>query len=167
MKSKLVSNKSKIIKSTVAIAKVDYYVYALLCSNDSVYIGMTKDIATRWEQHKSGRCGAAWTKRYPPIKMFYCEAVKGPIKKAMAREHELKTSTYRKKLKKYLLTGIAPTGLVPKKNIIIKSAEATAKAGLVPNKNIIIKSAEAVAKAGLVPNKNIIIKSAEAVAKAD
>jgi putative endonuclease len=116
MVSKLVPNKSKIIKSTKGSTKVDlvpklYYVYALLCSNNSVYIGMTKDLALRWEQHKSGRSGAAWTKRYPPVKMFYCEAVKGPIKKAMAREHELKTSTYRKKLKKYLLTGVAPAGL--------------------------------------------------------
>jgi putative endonuclease len=88
-----------------------YYVYALLCSNDSIYIGLTKDLAVRWEQHKSGKGGAAWTKRYPPVKMFYCEAVKGRIKKAMARERELKTSTFRKKLKKYLLTGEAPAGL--------------------------------------------------------
>jgi len=90
-----------------------YFVYAILCSNDSVYIGLTKDLAVRWEQHKSGKGGAEWTKRYPPIKMFYCEAVKGRIKKAMARERELKTSTFRKKLRKYLLTGIAPAGLKP------------------------------------------------------
>lgn len=88
-----------------------YYVYAILCSNNSIYIGLTKDPATRWEQHKSGKGGAAWTMRYPPVRMFYCEAVKGRIKKAMARERELKTSTYRKKLKKYLLTGVAPAGL--------------------------------------------------------
>ncbi|MGA2505978.1 MAG: GIY-YIG nuclease family protein [Chitinispirillaceae bacterium] len=88
-----------------------YYVYAILCSNNSVYIGMTKDPEVRWEQHKRGIAGAAWTKRYPPVKMFYCEAVKGRIKKAMARERELKTSTFRKKLKKYLLTGEAPAGL--------------------------------------------------------
>ncbi len=90
-----------------------YFVYAILCSNNSVYIGLTKDPATRWEQHKSGHYGAAWTKRYPPVRMFYCEAVKGRIKKAMARERELKTSTFRKKLKKYLLTGEAPAGLKP------------------------------------------------------
>jgi predicted GIY-YIG superfamily endonuclease len=90
-----------------------YFVYAILCSNDSVYIGLTRDPATRWEQHTSGTCGAEWTKRYPPISMFYCEKVKGRIKKAMARERELKTSTYRKKLRKYLETGIAPAGLTP------------------------------------------------------
>jgi len=90
-----------------------YFVYAILCSNDSVYIGLTKDPAVRWEQHKSGKGGAAWTKRYPPVRMFYCEAVKGRIKKAMARERELKTSTYRKKLRKYLETGVAPKELKP------------------------------------------------------
>jgi putative endonuclease len=90
-----------------------YFVYAILCSNDSVYIGLTKDLAVRWNQHKTGKGGAAWTKKYPPIKMFYCEAVKGRIKRAMARERELKTSTFRKKLKKYLLTGELPAGLRP------------------------------------------------------
>jgi putative endonuclease len=115
----LVPNKIHIIKSAETVAKTgtgppkDYFVYAILCSNNSVYIGLTKDPATRWEQHKSGKCGAAWTKRYPPIRMFYCEAVKGRIKKAMARERELKTSTFRQKLKKYLLTGCAPAGLKP------------------------------------------------------
>ena len=95
-----------------SVAKT-YFVYAILCSNDSVYIGLTKDPAIRWEQHKSGTAGAEWTKKYPPVRMFYCEAVKGRIKKAMARERELKTSTFRKKLKKYLRTGAAPAGLKP------------------------------------------------------
>jgi predicted GIY-YIG superfamily endonuclease len=90
-----------------------YFVYAILCFNNSVYIGLTRDLETRWEQHRTGKGGAAWTKKYPPIKMFYCEAVKGRIKKAMARERELKTSTFRKKLKKYLLTSVAPKGLLP------------------------------------------------------
>ena len=93
--------------------KVSYFVYAILCSNDSVYIGLTRDPAIRWEQHVSGRGGAEWTKRYPPIRMFYCEKVRGGIKKAMARERELKTSTFRNKLRKYLLTGEVITGLKP------------------------------------------------------
>jgi predicted GIY-YIG superfamily endonuclease len=74
---------------------------------------LTKDLAVRWKQHTSGKGGAEWTKRYPPVSMFYCEKVKGRIKKAMARERELKTGTYRKKLRKYLETGIAPAGLTP------------------------------------------------------
>jgi predicted GIY-YIG superfamily endonuclease len=99
---------------------ITYYVYAILCSNNSVYIGLTKDPAVRWQQHVTGKGGAAWTKRYPPIKMFYCEAVKGGLKKAMARERELKTSTFRNKLRKFLLTGEVSKGLVPNKNYIIK-----------------------------------------------
>lgn len=91
--------------------KTHYFVYAILCSNDSVYIGLTKDLAVRWEQHTSGKHGAEWTKRYPPVRMFYCEKVKGGIKKAMARERELKTSTFRKKLRKFLLTGEVSGGL--------------------------------------------------------
>lgn len=90
-----------------------FFVYAILCSNNSVYIGLTKDLAVRWEQHRTGKGGAEWTKKYPPVRMFYCEAVKGRIKKAMARERELKTSTFRGKLKKYLLTGEVPAGLRP------------------------------------------------------
>jgi putative endonuclease len=98
-----------------------YFVYAILCSNNSVYVGLTKDLATRWEQHKTGKGGAAWTKKYPPVKMFYCEAVKGRIKRAMARERELKTSTYRKRLKRYLLTGETPEGLVPAAKQVLPS----------------------------------------------
>jgi putative endonuclease len=90
-----------------------FFVYAILCSNNSVYIGLTRDLKNRWEQHRTGKGGAEWTKRYPPVRMFYCEAVKGRIKKAMARERELKTSAFRGRLKKYLLTGEVPAGLRP------------------------------------------------------
>jgi predicted GIY-YIG superfamily endonuclease len=79
-----------------------YFVYAILCSNRSVYIGLTKDLQVRWEQHKKG-IGAQWTKRYPPVRMFYTEKVKGPIKKAMAREREMKKSKGRRMLKALLM----------------------------------------------------------------
>lgn len=83
--------------------KVDHFVYAILCSNGSVYIGLTKDLKVRWKQHVKG-IGAQWTKRYQPVKMFYTERVKGTLKKAMARERKLKKSTGRKMLKKILQT---------------------------------------------------------------
>ena len=89
--------------------KQSWFVYAILCSNDSVYIGQTKDLAVRWEQHSKGK-GAEWTKKYPPITMFYHEKL-GSYLKSVRRERELKTSTYRKKLKKLLLTGECPEGL--------------------------------------------------------
>ena len=87
-------------------SKPVYFVYAVLCSNGSVYIGLTKNLQVRWEQHKKG-IGAQWTKRYPPVRMFYTEKVKGQIKKAMARERELKKSKGRKMLKALLLKEIS------------------------------------------------------------
>jgi putative endonuclease len=115
----LVPKKDIIIKPAAAAAKAGhkprpvFFLYALLCSNDSIYIGLTKDLAARWLQHRRGRGGARWTRLHPPIEMFYSEAVKGGLKKAMARERQLKTSTFRKKLRKFLITGITPPGLKP------------------------------------------------------
>jgi predicted GIY-YIG superfamily endonuclease len=81
--------------------KTNWYVYAIECENNSVYIGQTHDVMNRWRQHLSGR-GAEWTKKYKPVRLFYTERLNS-LKKAMSREKELKTSTGRRMLKKKLL----------------------------------------------------------------
>jgi predicted GIY-YIG superfamily endonuclease len=78
-----------------------WFVYAIECKNNSVYIGQTKDVSKRWEQHISGK-GAEWTKRYKPIRLFYLEHLNS-LKSAISREKELKTTSGRRMLKKKLL----------------------------------------------------------------
>lgn len=77
--------------------KDKWYVYAILCSNGSVYIGQTNNLLNRWELHKKGK-GARWTKKWPPIKLFYFEEIDS-YKNALHRERELKKSTGRRMLK--------------------------------------------------------------------
>jgi len=80
--------------------KDKYFIYALLCSNKTVYIGQTSDLQKRWEMHVKGK-GAQWTKKYPPVSLFYFEEA-GSLVEAMRREKELKKSTGRKMLKEML-----------------------------------------------------------------
>ena len=78
-----------------------WYVYAIECSNGSVYIGQAKDILSRWKKHQSGN-GARWTKKYKPVCLFYYEQL-DTLKEALKREKELKTTTGRRFLKKILI----------------------------------------------------------------
>lgn len=77
--------------------KDKWFVYAILCGNGSVYIGQTNDLHHRWELHKKGK-GAQWTKKCPPLKLFYFEEVDSQAN-ALHRERELKKSTGRRMLK--------------------------------------------------------------------
>ena len=48
------------------------FTYILQCSDDSYYIGSTKDIELRMEQHVRGE-GANHTKKRLPVKLVYLE----------------------------------------------------------------------------------------------
>jgi len=80
--------------------KDKWFVYAILCGNGSVYIGQTKDLHHRWELHKKGK-GSQWTKKNPPLRLFYFEEVDSQGK-ALHRERELKKTTGRRMLKELL-----------------------------------------------------------------
>lgn len=80
-----------------------WFVYALQCSNDSIYIGHCKDVLDRWKQHASGR-GVDWTKKYPPQRLVHWEEFDSR-ENAVIREKELKTGFGRKWLKRELAAG--------------------------------------------------------------
>jgi putative endonuclease len=80
--------------------KDQWFVYAILCGNGSVYIGQTNDLLHRWELHKKGK-GAQWTKKCPPLRLFYFEEVDSQAN-ALHREKELKKTTGRRMLKRLL-----------------------------------------------------------------
>lgn len=48
------------------------FVYILRCSDDSYYVGSTRNIDTRLEQHNSGR-GARYTSTRTPVELVFCE----------------------------------------------------------------------------------------------
>lgn len=66
----------------------EWYVYLLLCANDSLYCGIAKDPKKRFELHKGGR-GARYTRAHKAVELLYTE---GPYSHgdALRREREIK-----------------------------------------------------------------------------
>ncbi len=71
------------------------YMYILKCSDDTYYVGSTKDLGFRFWQHLNGE-GAEYTKERLPVKLVYVE-VFSRIDKAFEREHQLKKWSRKKK----------------------------------------------------------------------
>ncbi|MCX6256607.1 MAG: HsdR family type I site-specific deoxyribonuclease [Bacteroidia bacterium] len=82
-----------------------YYVYAILCYNDSIYIGQTENLEKRWKEHLLG-VGADWTKKYKPKMIVHFEEY-NTRSEAVKREHDLKTGYGRKWLKREIAAGRA------------------------------------------------------------
>lgn len=65
-----------------------YYVYILLCSDNSLYTGIAKDIAKRHAMH-SAKKGAKYMKSRLPFKHIYTEEFETK-QLAMKREFQIK-----------------------------------------------------------------------------
>ncbi len=74
-----------------------FYVYVILCDDDSMYIGQTEDIPKRWFEHNVGRA-AEHTKRHKPLEIIHYEEFISR-EAAVKREQDLKTGFGRKWLK--------------------------------------------------------------------
>ena len=74
-----------------------YYVYILRCGDDSLYTGITTDVARRAAVHNAGK-GAKYTRSRLPVMVVYQEPQ--PDKSAaLRREIEIKAMTRAEKLK--------------------------------------------------------------------
>ena len=73
-----------------------WIVYILECSDNSLYTGITNDMARRLEEHRTGR-GAKYTKHRSPLKVRYTEYqdTKGA---ALTREAAIKSLARSEKL---------------------------------------------------------------------
>ena len=80
-----------------------FYTYAILCDDDSIYIGHTDDIERRWKQHLEGK-GAEWTAKHKPVKIIHWEDF-DTRKEAAEREKWLKTGYGRKWIKREYAAG--------------------------------------------------------------
>ena len=76
--------------------KQSWFVYILLCSDSTLYTGITNNINKRVEDHKKG-IGAKYTKGRSPLSLIWQE--KHPNKSsASKREYEIKSLTKKQKL---------------------------------------------------------------------
>ncbi|HPN31158.1 MAG TPA: GIY-YIG nuclease family protein [bacterium] len=82
-----------------------FYVYAIKCDNDSIYIGQTDNLIRRWKEHRDGKA-SDWTKKYKPLKIVHYEEYSSR-EKAVEREKELKTTSGRRWLKDEIEAGRA------------------------------------------------------------
>ena len=100
-------------KGLPAPKKSLWFVYVVLCDDNSFYIGASNDLKRRWTEHTTGQ-GAEWTKTHKPIKIIHHEEFSSQ-KEVYKREKELKTGFGRKWLKREFKAGrLRQAGKVPK-----------------------------------------------------
>ena len=74
-----------------------FYTYLLECTDGSLYVGCTNDLAKRIKQHNESKSGAHYTKIRRPVILKYSEEFK-TLKEARRREAEIKGWRREKKL---------------------------------------------------------------------
>jgi len=76
-----------------------YYVYILMCADNTLYTGITTDLERRENEHNDSDKGAKYTRIRRPVKLVYSEKYKDrstaskreyEIKKKMTRAEKLK-----------------------------------------------------------------------------
>ncbi len=84
-----------------------FFVYAIRCDNDSIYIGQTQDLQKRWKEHLAGQA-ADWTNQHKPVLIVHYEEYASG-QEAVAREKWLKTGFGRKWIRREIAAGRLPS----------------------------------------------------------
>jgi predicted GIY-YIG superfamily endonuclease len=71
------------------------WVYVLQCSDGSLYVGATTDLAGRISEHQAGQ-GGAYTSRRHPVVLVHSEEF-ADLRAAVARERQIKSWARQKK----------------------------------------------------------------------
>lgn len=73
-----------------------YYVYILLCADDSFYTGVTNDLERRVGEHYSDESKISYTSKKRPLKLVFFEEF-NDVKQAIELEKQVKGWSRRKK----------------------------------------------------------------------
>lgn len=73
-----------------------WYVYILRCSDNTLYTGVTTDLARRLEEHNRGSKGAKYTRARRPVTLVFTEGAESRSE-ALRREYRIKRLTTVKK----------------------------------------------------------------------
>ena len=73
----------------------NWYLYILRCKDNTLYTGITTDVARRLEAHRSGK-GAKYTRGRCPLELLYQESC-GTHSEALKRELEIKALSRKQK----------------------------------------------------------------------
>ena len=74
-----------------------YYIYILLCSDNSLYTGFTTDLEQRVKDHNEGK-GSKYVRSKLPVKLIYSERYRSKSE-ALKRERQIKGWRRKKKIK--------------------------------------------------------------------
>jgi len=78
-----------------------WYVYVLLCEDNSLYTGISPDPQKRFVEHKKGK-GGAYTRSHKPVKIVHLEKLASKSA-ALKRELEIKSWSRSEKSQKLKL----------------------------------------------------------------
>lgn len=78
-----------------------WYLYIILCQDNSFYTGISPTPEKRFTQHKRGK-GGKYTASHPPLKIIYKEEL-ATKSDALKREYAIKQWTREQKIKKLAL----------------------------------------------------------------
>lgn len=77
-----------------------YYVYILLCSNGSYYVGSTSNLELRLKEHSKGK--SSYTSAHLPVKLVYTEEYNDLTE---ARHREMQLHKWSRVKKEKLISG--------------------------------------------------------------
>lgn len=73
-----------------------WFVYVILCQDNSLYTGYTNNLQKRFETHQKGK-GAIYTRSHKPLKIVYSQKFTSKIT-ALKREREIKSWSRTRKI---------------------------------------------------------------------
>ena len=76
----------------------DYWVYILLCSNQSYYTGYTDNLEKRYHSHLQGTGGCKYTRSFKPLSIAQSWLVKEDKVLAMQLERKIKKLSKKEKI---------------------------------------------------------------------
>ncbi len=79
-----------------------WYVYLVRCNDNSLYAGITTDLAKRVEAHNNGKNGAKYTRSRRPVRLVYQE---GGLSRSEAAKREYRLRKLSAVAKEKLITG--------------------------------------------------------------
>ncbi|WP_105956145.1 GIY-YIG nuclease family protein [Apilactobacillus quenuiae] len=82
-----------------------YYMYVLLCGDNSLYGGFTNDLNKRLLKHQSGN-GAKYTRSHLPVKMIYHESFEHK-RDALKAEYAFKHQSRYQKIQYLINNGVS------------------------------------------------------------
>lgn len=76
-------------RDEIVVTESAWYVYILLCADQTLYTGIATDVQRRLAEHNDSDKGARYTRARRPVRLVYQESVEDRSA-ALRREHEIR-----------------------------------------------------------------------------